>query len=201
MGHRSQPRWDKSKRAWYCRYRNRKYYLGQDESVAYKKFAGIVGGEITTDVRTVASAVAEWQARNGTDWTKYLLGRWLEFGGTVTLDTVNNDHFTNYARWLGKKYKPETVRHCLRYAIAVCRWCVEHDILAKTPAMPKTPTPVRSPKDIDTETLVATFEKLTGPVRALLEFILETGCRPGEGRLLRWEEVDLRRGVAVLERH
>ncbi|MCH8136856.1 MAG: tyrosine-type recombinase/integrase, partial [Proteobacteria bacterium] len=202
MGRRSKPSYDKSNGNWYCRPGGVYHYLGKDEADAHRRFARIVSDEITTEVRTVGLAIAKWLTRNGGSWPLYLLGRWAEFAAPVLLYKVDDEHFASYATWLQqRKYAPKSVKHFLTCARRVCKWCVKNDLISHVPDMPRTPMPVRIPKDIDPKQLARTFAKLSGPVKPLLQFVAETGCRPSEGRLLRWEEVDLRRGIAVLTRH
>ena len=117
MGWRPQPRFDKSIKAWICRYKGKKTYLGRDYAEACKRFAVIVGPEFAGTIKTIGKAAQTWQTANGDTWTKYLLGRWIEFAGTVSLTDITDEHFRRYATWLQKRYAPETTRKMLRYAV------------------------------------------------------------------------------------
>jgi len=97
-----------------------------------------------------------------------------------------------------------TVLKYYGYAKRICEWAVEQGWLSEMPRRPgkhDLRPPPAVPRDYSHTDLNAIFAKLPRRAFKLLYFILETGCRPGEARNLRWEQVDLEHGVCVLRRH
>ena len=66
------------------------------------------------------------------------------------------------------------------------------------PEMPRMEKPPRHPRDYDQAQLKEIFAGLPEKTRPILEFILETGCRPSEACKLQWNDVDLDTGFVLL---
>jgi integrase len=97
-----------------------------------------------------------------------------------------------------------TVLKYYGYAKRICEWAVDQGWLVEMPRRPPKKDlrpPPSVPRDYSHTDLTAVFANL--PQRAFrpLYFILETGCRPGEARNLRWEQVDLENAICVLRHH
>ena len=91
MGWRAQPRYDKSRGNWFCRYRNKKHYLGVDHAEAHRRFAQIVGADGAPPL-VVAEAIEQWLAQyGGREATRYGLMRWHRFAWTKTLSELPSD--------------------------------------------------------------------------------------------------------------
>ena len=161
----------------------KRYYLGTHRIRAEAKAAELKRrhyGVMPTDApQSVAELVALWNHQR--PGREYAVARWTKFRGPVSLDEIKADHFDGYMRALIKHgYSDWVIRESITYAHAVCRWAYDREWLDRVPRKPKTPTPIRRPRDVAPE-LVA---KLLGLVherpRRLLTFIAVTGCRPGE---------------------
>ena len=168
----------------------KRYYLGTHRIRAEAKAAELKRrhyGVMPTDApQSVAELVALWNHQR--PGREYAVARWTKFRGPVSLDEIKADHFDGYMRALIKHgYSDWVIRESITYAHAVCRWAYDREWLDRVPRKPKTPTPIRRPRDVAPE-LVA---KLLGLVherpRRLLTFIAVTGCRPGEACKLYWE--------------
>jgi len=170
---------------------------------AYRRFGEIVGHEAPTDrPETVAEAIAAWQLIYGGKWEVWILNAWDDFAGTTELDRLGLDHLAKYTRHLRRqKQAASTIRHKVRLATRVLRWCIKNDYLATLPEAPNLPKPLVRPRDARPAELMATFASLPERARNVLRFILETGARPGEAVGLRWEDVQLPRAVCVLGKH
>lgn len=203
MGWRPQPRFDKSRKSWYCRYRKKKHYLGVDYVEACRRFAEIVGRDDLGEApETVAEAVLAWLSLHGKDWERFILKTWAESYGAAPLHRLGRDHLVEYRNLLQDKGQAvATVRHKVRMASRVCGWCVKSGYMDEAPEMPRLAKPVEKPRDVDAKTLSKAFADLPETARPILTFILETGCRPGEACKLKWSQVDASHGVCVLAEH
>lgn len=203
----------------------RDHYLGTDPTEAYRRAAEILEGKIVPigAPHTVAELVIKYCDKQPEAKRKYcceMLTPWVEFASNVETSQLDTRHFEQYVEWLAertvkpqkptpkrkkerpKKLSPWTVQKFVRYAIRTARWAVDQkwitDREIRTPALPK---PVKKPRDISGDTLAEVFADLAPSPRRVLKFMVETGCRPSEAVGLTWDEVDLKRGVCVLEGH
>ncbi|MEE9294579.1 MAG: site-specific integrase [Phycisphaerae bacterium] len=150
----------------------------------------------------VAEAVREWCRLNPGDWEKGRLLNWLDFNKSAKLADVDDRHVADYLAWMKKRgFSPWTIRHNMRLAYAVLNWCHDCGWVSRVPKKPRMPVPQRVAKDIPTERLADVLDGLPAQVKPLVLFILASGCRPGEGRLLRWEQLRLDAGTCELSRH
>lgn len=188
----------------------KKHYLGIDEAEAHEEVARLLKDRKPTGIRFVGELMVAWRNAHP-NWGRHTYSdAWKEFAADERLATLSRQHLVRYVEWLsvqcvpstGRTYTPETIRKYYRFALNCLEWLVEQGGLAKIPDKPKRlPTPVKRPRDLDPAFVKAAFDKLPERARRVAAFILATGCRPGEARLLRWSEVDTRRKVAVLSEH
>lgn len=204
MGWRPQPRYDKSRNSWYCRYRNKKHYLGTEYIEACERFARVVGQEAVGEApQTVAEAISSWLLLHDQKrWDWWILKTWAEYAGREPLHRIIPDHLQAYLSHLkGQAQSSATIRHKVRKAAEVCRWCVKHGYMHAVPEMPKLPKPMQRPRDVPHQKLREVFATLPRKTEPILRFILEVGCRPSEACQLEWSEVDLEHDVCILSQH
>jgi integrase len=142
-----------------------------------------------------------------------------EFAGELACATLPVDLLTQFHAWLrsvrrsrqpgreGRKLSAETIRKDVVFASSCLRWGA---LRGWCPAMRDRPRLAKTaprPKALTDAELAALWKKLTAKgakarhALAVARFIVETGCRPGEARLLEWPEVDLARRVVTLASH
>lgn len=115
---------------------------------------------------------------------------------------MDDIHIKKYLRWMEKKkFKAWTIHHNMRLAFAVLRWCQKCGWLSELPDKPRLPVPQRKARDIPIDILPDVLDGLPDRVKPLVLFLLSTGCRPGEARLLRWAQVRADVGVCELGEH
>lgn len=206
MGWRPQPRYDRSRNSWHCRYKNKKHYLGTTYPEACERFAKIIGTDavIGQEPVTVMEAIESWLLANSRGpWARGLLKTWDAYAGNTPLCGIKSTHLADFVAHL-KAMKTQgawTIRHKINLASQILTWCVKRGYLDTMPEVPKTPTPAKRPRDIDRDTLAKAFATLPKRAAAVLEFILQTACRPGEARNLLWSEVDMQHEVCELTHH
>ena len=198
----------KNRRPWYTiQISGREHHLGTDTKTAYHKASQLLGGgPANSNILTVAGLCnAYMQIGHPEQWQ---LARWVEYAGKTRLTDLAPGDLQKFATWLvtqqsnrGKPLSAWTIRHYIKYARQCWLWGYRQEIVACKPDPAKTAKPMIRPRDIPITKLRETIERLNPHARALVEFIVSTGCRPGEARLLRWADIDLDRGVCVLTEH
>lgn len=96
---------------------------------------------------------------------------------------------------------PYTLRGYVRALKRFFRWLVNEELIERDPSL-RLVVP-RLPKNVPRGVEIDDVRRLLGAVklprdRALLLFLLDTGCRQGEIRSLRSADLDLKRGIAVV---
>jgi integrase len=158
-------------------------------------------------VGNVAEAVVAWHERHPGEWHLHMLRPLVYWQGSLPLSDVGTDFLVDYRDWLRsadwrdvrgrlrRGYAAKTVRSQVSVAHRMFRWCAhpERGFMEHAPDLPELPRAARGHRQVPRGQLIAAFDTLpaTKPAGALLRFILLTGCRPTEGRLLRWDQVDL----------
>lgn len=211
MPRKSQVRWHKTRRYWYCQINGHQKYLSVDYATAREKFKTLMAGgtiEPPSNVRSLTRAIELYEDRCS-PFERERLKHFIRFAPhPQALDAIPRDFLEQYHRWLtaaksprGKPLSPKTIKHDMTVATRLLRWCVDQEWLAKLPRAPKLQKPPQGYKDIPPVKLAELLRSVEGMrVAPLIRFLLATGCRPSEARLLTWAEVDLDRGVCEMER-
>lgn len=123
--------------------------------------------------------------------------------GDVQVDSITLDHLRGYiAGPQSANRKASTIAHRVRMIRSFFRWCVEEELLLRSPALKlKEPKlPARLPKALPFEDLELIRDACrTAREHALIEFLFATGCRAGEVSGVQRKDVDWeRRAVQVL---
>ena len=175
----SEPRYHKTRDYWYCSHptTGKQVYLGKDRNTAWRRFAAL--DDQPSDRPTfVADAVEAWKATHGGSWEAEELREWQGWATTVALHEIDKDHLRRFAKHMEKrKLSPQTMRHRMRLAKAVLRWCHENEWIDRMPATPKLPVPVKRPKHYEADVIKAVWETL-GHAKGILTFLVETAARP-----------------------
>jgi integrase len=80
-------------------------------------------------------------------------------------------------------------------------WLKERGVIRETPVFPKvTGDDSKTRRAIDYELQIEVLKRIPEKHRDVIEFLMETGLRPGEACALLREHIDLRRGEARIER-
>jgi len=210
MGWKSQPRWHKSRRYWYCRHGGRQHYLSRDYATAVRRFAEIVGHDLPGEQPlTVAMLIAEWSRLHAKRFHGEWLAAWDRHGGQRRLIDLPPDHLVEYRNHLQRatvprrrrRYSPVTIRSYVKLAHRVLTWGCERGWIGRVPDKPALPIPPSGERHIDGDDLKRAWATLPPRAERILRFILETGCRPSEACNLRWPEVHLEHRVCVLAQH
>lgn len=155
---------------------------------------------------SVQGLIDRWESLRGNPHSNDMLDEFADRYGELALTEISADLLERYARHLRKRLGLETVRKKVYAAKRVLRYGEGKGWLDRMPEVPRTPKPAPSPKALSDQELADLFADLEAKPKMkhalpLARFIVATGCRPGEARLLRWEQLDLARGVAVLRAH
>jgi len=189
----------KGRRPWYTfEFCGRERYLGTDPAKAHAKAAAIMrqAGVEPQAPGTVAGLIRAWHEETGRPI--YWLGRWGRWCRKPLAEFVPAD-LQAYADTLTRSsLSAHTVHKYIAQARLVWKWGVTRGWIPCEPGKTKTARPLLIPRDADPAKLAKAISRLNPRARAVASFILATGCRPSESRLLRWEQVDLRQGVCVL---
>ncbi len=206
MGWDPRPHFDRQKRRWYCRVARKKHDLGTDYADAWRRFADLYARAYGAEPdegqpQSVAGLVKAWLDHNPGDWFANVTGDFVRFAGKRPIADISDQLLRAYAAWL--KNAPQTIRQKVFYARRVAAWAVERGWIVRVPAMPKLARAAKAPKDLTPAQVRRLDKQLSSnerlrPAQTVVEFILTTGCRPGEACKLDWKMVDLDRGVCQL---
>lgn len=95
-----------------------------------------------------------------------------------------------------------TRKRVLAWISRVFSWALEMELATKNPAWRvRSDAPIVNARPITPDEFRGLMRDSPCHLRRLLLFLYLTGARPCEARLLRWDQVDLGRGVAVLQEH
>lgn len=189
-------------------------HYGTDPAEAHRRFAEdlrAILGELPAKPTSIAGLTKAWENQFGGSWHKRALRGWYFFTARQSILDAEPDLLTRYVAWLRKQkwtrphgcgsYSDKTIHDYAVAARRVLLWAAEMGWMPTPPRLPRMPRSVRQPRDVPIETVQNVLAKLKPKARRIIEWIAETGCRPSEACRLRWEHVDLDRGVAVLHVH
>jgi integrase len=123
--------------------------------------------------------------------------------GKTSLKDITPRKVQNLFTPLKKTLAPSTVK----LAHSVLRSCLQHALdLKLIRTNPAVGTKLARRRDADIrflqgEELTEFLEVIKGnPYQPLFEFLLSSGCRPGEGRALQWGDLDFKKNSVTIER-
>lgn len=208
MGWQPKPRFYKPKNRsgyWYFNHDGRRY-RAYSEADIWKKYSEVFKDNIAVpETMVVSEAGALWLRHRGhppKSWPWQMLREWMSWSGTLRIDRLPSDHLERFVRHLESLDRArETVRKELRFAFRVLCWCRDEGWIDSVPRKPKTKAPIQRPKDYDLKDLQEKVALLPDRARRIARFMIETGCRPSEARLLKWEEVRLDDRICEITHH
>ena len=216
MPRQAQPRYDATRNQWYLNHRRKKHFLcsGKGNYVeAMRRASEIMGQPVVTDrPQTVGELIAAWvTTATPSSWSHSMLDAWKKAAWATPLRDVDRDHLIRFHQHLNKvrggharrtqSNGPRTIQLKVLHAARVLRWAHQRGFVHVMPDMPRLEKPSRRPRDYDQAALQEIFASLPRGTKPIFRFLLETGCRPSEACKLRWEDVDLKAGLCVLDRH
>lgn len=207
---------------WRVRVAGKTHHLGADRREAMRRFHALMAdGALAhgSSPASISGAAMAWLELHPGRWNEDRLARFVAFTGRAELRNLDVDVLAKYAIYLARStYSPpaaadakrrpkprplsaKTIRHYLQAAFAVLTHAHKRGWLRHAPERPRLPKPVRRAKDAPLAVVRTALDDLAPAARAVLEFVFQTGCRPGEACGLLWESVRLDAGVCVLEAH
>jgi len=118
------------------------------------------------------------------------------FLGDVPINQITAKRLAEYqADRLAKGMKPPTINSDVVAICKVLRWAHREELLPKVPVVERLPISRKAPEVPNMAEVARIIRALPAKVRVLGRLLAETGCRRGEAFNLRWEDVDLKRGV------
>lgn len=134
---------------------------------------------------------------------RYILATLIQHFGEMPLDEIDIGEIEGYAaERLEDELEPSSVNGELRVLRRILSVAVEREVLEKVPKVaPLTELPkmveVWSHEEL-TELFVACAKMEFRHILGIVTFLAHTGCRRGEALALRWENVDLVRGLVKI---
>jgi integrase len=123
-------------------------------------------------------------------------------GTGLVVGSVCKHHLNKLKQALTGAYSPTTVFKALHAVQRVYSWAVASDLLDANPlARYEKPRPRERTRTIEPDEFRAMLRGSGAPFRRFLLALRLCGCRPGELRLLVWDEVFLDQGVLILPEH
>ena len=140
-------------------------------------------------------------------WRRDNILKWVEYCDSINvravsaLERMNLMRFADYCK--AKGWSPWTVRHYVFTARAMLTWARENEHTNVTFLVPRLPKAGYTPQDLRPEDVAKLLNAMDASpslqkAARVVRFVLLTGCRPGEARLLRWKHVRLHQQIAVL---
>lgn len=216
--------WDSYNRRFRTRSLGKTYILGSDYAKAHEKFArlhrqyfGRPPADRLTEPFVVAELVLTWlRFHNFCDnakqkhwtraqrWPNEMLRKWSLFEGETKLEDLADDCLIQFHRHCeGQDWSAHTVKHYIAHAAKVLRFAREREWIDFEPKRPKLRPVSYVPQDMDPAKIRKFLTELDQNTRRrraarLVRFILNTGCRPKEARLLKWGHIRLDQKRCVL---
>ena len=196
----------------YCNLGGRKRWLGRDKTTAQRRFSELLAEHRRPVIDGPPVVVAElfnrWVAdEQPTAWTREQTLPFADWAGSRPLATIDTSAMRAYADDLrrsrpdGTRYSDRTVYLRVYLAMRLMRYAHAQGWIAVMPARPTVAKARPKMKDIAPDRVEKMIAALPTRAKRLCYFILATGCRPGEARLLEWTEVFIDEHVCILDKH
>jgi|WetSurMetagenome_2_1015567.scaffolds.fasta_scaffold06927_9 hypothetical protein len=123
------------------------------------------------------------------------------FFGRISIKDIDRAQVKKFKDELLARYQPKTVRNILGVLRVILSDAKEREDIEAVPLFPKVNVPDSKIRWIDEGDQSKILGQIRHPVyRASFLFLMKMGCRPGEARALRWEDVDLKGGWRLAKR-
>jgi len=192
-------------------------YSSKSEGAAWAKLRKLRGDDVPKSAggpppTTISGAVQRWRESHGPGWNSNMLRSLRLWAGDLDLDRVDLDFLNRFVRHLeslrqkksGGPYSRETIYKHVAAATSLMQWAFRRKWIAAVPDRPKLRRGEAKPEPLSEEqianVLFSLHRKDGTMMRAgrIIKFMLLTGARPQEARLLRWEWIDVPRACAII---
>jgi integrase len=202
---------------WCAQIAGKRHYLDRDPAVAQRKLK-----QLLQDLRRGDAGKQEWLGRPFSDLADEFLDHvqacqkpatyrgyqemlelaMTHLGTGLVVGSVCKHHLNKLKQALTGAYSPTTVFKAIHAVQRVFAWAVASDLLEGNPlARYEKPRPRERTRTITAEEFQAMMRGSGAPFRRFLLALRLCGCRPGELRLLVFDEVFLDEGVLILPEH
>ena len=121
------------------------------------------------------------------------------FFGQISIKDISSGTIKQLKDNLLAKLQPKTVKNIMGTLHAVLVDAQERGDIGQVPVFPKIKAAEPVIRWIEEDEQRQILAQVKHPIyRAFYLFLMKMGCRPGEARALRWEDVDLKQGLAII---
>ena len=129
----------------------------------------------------------------------YLRNHMVPFFEGLNIREIQEGHIDDFRRHLPRHLRSKTVKNILGILGKIFQDAYGRRDIERVPIIPRvkieTP-PIRWIEEEDQERILAPIDDLV--YRAFFLFLMKQGCRPNEGRALKWDRVDFRRNQVII---
>jgi integrase len=135
-----------------------------------------------------------------TDIKSFTRRYFIPFFGEMNIRDIRAAHIDDFRNWLPEHLSTKTVRNIMGvlHKLFSEAYDKRKDILV-LPKFPEIPQSEPVTRWITEEEQRLVLAQMKDPIRqAFYLFLMKQGCRPGEARALRWENLDLKNNLTVI---
>jgi integrase len=129
----------------------------------------------------------------------YVRRYFIPFWGSMSIRDIREGHLEDFKNWLPRHLSPKTVANVLGILHKLFKYAFRRGYILLIPEFPKVEQREPLTRWISEEDQRKVLAQMDCPVRwAFYLFLMKQGCRPGEARALRWENVDLKNDIVTI---
>lgn len=129
----------------------------------------------------------------------YLRTHLVPFFGTRPLKDVYEGPIEDFLVQLPPHLSPKTQYNILAALKKILNDAYRRREIGRVPVFPRMELKEPEIKWLDQEQQQTVLTEITDPImRAFFQFLMQTGCRHGEARALRWERINMKEGLVVI---
>jgi len=129
---------------------------------------------------------------------RYVKAYFIPCFGRQNIRDIRKGHIMDFLAWLPEHLGAKTVANILGVLHRLLAEAHDRRDIAVMPRFPRVPKSEPQTKWLTREEQEAILSHCRDPYRALFLFCMKQGCRVGEARALKWEQVDLKGRVVVI---
>jgi integrase len=148
--------------------------------------------------------LAEKRSKHRYNGVRYNLAKWIipYFGPDTNVTNITSDQIESFLAFHVKRVSLMTAWHYIKDLNALLNWCIRKKLLVENPVRNADRSElryrVRRKLPLNPEYVEKGESALSGVHRAYYNFLRFTGSRRDEGNSLKWEHLDLDRGLVLL---